>query len=165
MRRALDGISSPLTLGGHSMGAALAVAVAALEPDRVERLLLVAPAGLPLAKPITASLRDFWSQVTAGAFNSAQLVRAAGRFFVAPRAAYKLARAVRALDLTAELLAVRERGVRCDVVACLGDTLTPVSHCRRIARLAGADYHQIDAAGGHMWMVVEPTAFVGALGA
>lgn len=54
LRRSLDAHSSPLALGGHSkgalgghsMGAALADAVALLEPDRVERRLLVGPAGL-----------------------------------------------------------------------------------------------------------------------
>lgn len=163
LRRSLDDHSSPLTLGGHSMGAALAVAVALLEPERVERLLLVGPAGLPLTKPIAESLRDFWKQVTAGVYASAQLARAVGEAVVAPRAAYLLARAVRALDLSAQLEALRERGLPCDVLGCIGDTLTPVEHCRQIARLAGARYHEVDAAGGHMWMVVEPAAFPRAL--
>ena len=46
-------------LGGHSMGAALAILAAAESPELVERLVLVAPAGLPLEKPISASLADF----------------------------------------------------------------------------------------------------------
>ncbi len=43
-------------LGGHSMGAALAIFAAAELPELVERLVLVAPAGLPLQKPIGASM-------------------------------------------------------------------------------------------------------------
>ena len=41
----LDGISShrPLTLLGHSFGAALAAAMASQRPERIERLVLVAP--------------------------------------------------------------------------------------------------------------------------
>jgi pimeloyl-ACP methyl ester carboxylesterase len=54
---------SPRILGGHSMGAALAVGVAAaLLPERVERLVLVGPAGLRLTKPIRRSAAQFASQ-------------------------------------------------------------------------------------------------------
>src|SRR5579885_2556467 len=49
-------------LGGHSMGAALAILAAAEAPDLVERLVLLAPAGLPLQKPISASVVDFVRQ-------------------------------------------------------------------------------------------------------
>lgn len=163
LRRSLDAYSSPVTLGGHSMGAALSVAVALQEPERVERLLLVGPAGLPLTKPIADSLRDFWEQVRAGVYASAQLARAVGDAVAAPRAAYLLARAVRALDLSEQLAEIRRRGLPCDVLGCVSDTLTPVRHCRQIARLAGARYREVDAAGGHMWMLVEPAAFAGAL--
>ena len=82
---------------------------------------------------------------------------------MAPRSTHRLAHAVRELDLTMQFQAVRERGIRCDVVACVGDTLTPLSHCRQIARLAGANYREIDAPGGHMWMVVEPAQFAAEL--
>ena len=47
------------SLAGHSMGGALAIMVAAEAPELVERLVLIAPAGLPLDKPIRHSLRDF----------------------------------------------------------------------------------------------------------
>jgi pimeloyl-ACP methyl ester carboxylesterase len=164
LRRSLDEHTQSVTLGGHSMGAALAVAVAVLEPMRVERLLLVGPAGLPLTKPVGESLRDCWRQVASGMYTAAQIVRAFGNALVAPRATFTLARAVRDLDLTVQFQALRRRGVPCDVVGCLGDTLTPVSHCRQIAELAGARYHEIDVAGGHMWMLVEPSAFGVALG-
>jgi homoserine acetyltransferase len=49
------------------------------------------------------------------------------------------------------------------VIACASDTLTPVDHCRRIAQLSGGGYREIDAAGGHMWMLVESTAFAAIL--
>src|SRR5262249_27365707 len=55
--------TGPVVPGGHSRGAALALAVAAELPDRVERLVLVAPAGLPLSKPFSKSLRDFGAQL------------------------------------------------------------------------------------------------------
>jgi pimeloyl-ACP methyl ester carboxylesterase len=145
------------------MGAALAVAAALAQPERVRRLLLVAPAGLPLTKPITASLRDFCEQVKARVYPPVDVLRAFREALVAPLSTLRLARAVRALDLRSELAAVGRRGIRCDIVACVGDTLTPPDHCREIARLTGGRYHQIDAAGGHMWMIIEPAAFASLL--
>src|SRR5215813_8289586 len=43
---------TPVTLAGHSFGAALAIMAAAERPELVRRLVLVGPAGLPLTKPI-----------------------------------------------------------------------------------------------------------------
>ena len=159
LRHALESCATPVTLAGHSMGAALAVAAALAQPEDVARLLLVAPAGLPLTKPIRASLRDFCRQVAARVYPPGDLIRALREALAAPLTTLTLARAVRALDLRAELAAVQRRGIPCDIVACVGDTLTPPDHCREIARLSGGRYHEIDAAGGHMWMLVEPAAF------
>ena len=163
LRDALEGCSAPVTLAGHSMGAALAVAAALAQPDRVGRLLLVAPAGLPLTKPIAASLRDFRRQVAAHVYPLADLTRALRGALAAPLATLRLAQAVRSLDLREQLAAVRHRGIRCDVVACVGDTLTPPDHCREIARLTGGRFREIDASGGHMWRLVEPAALASLL--
>ena len=163
LRETVERCSGPVTLAGHSMGAALAVTIALEQPGRIERLLLVAPAGLPLTKPIAASLRDFFGQAARRAYPSRELGRAVRDAVAAPRATLRLARAVRALDLREQLQLVRRRGIPVDVVGCVGDTLTPVEHCRRIAQLSGGRYREIDAAGGHMWMLVEPTAFAALL--
>jgi pimeloyl-ACP methyl ester carboxylesterase len=165
LQLALERVEGPLTLAGHSMGAALAVAVALEQPERVERLLLVAPAGLPLTKPVRASARDFFGQAGDRLYTPREIVRVLASALAAPRSAVNLARAVRALDLREQLEAVRRRGIRCEVIGCAGDTLTPVEHCRRIARLAGASYREVDARGGHMWMLVEPGAFAAVLAA
>jgi pimeloyl-ACP methyl ester carboxylesterase len=154
-------VPEPITLGGHSMGAAVAVLAALREPQFVARLVLVAPAGLPLTKPVSASLREFVAQAAGGVYGGRELVAAVAAAVRAPRAARRLAREVRRLDLRAELGVLGELGIACDVVACSGDTLTPVGHCRRIAELAGARYRELRAAGGHMWLVVEPRAFAG----
>jgi pimeloyl-ACP methyl ester carboxylesterase len=159
LRDLLDRSSGKVTLAGHSMGAALAVAAALERPDCIERLLLIGPAGLPLTKPIADSLRDFFRQVRARVYPARDLARSLRDALVAPRSTLRLARAVQALDLRDELDAVRTRGIRCDVVGCVGDTLTTVDHCRRIARLAGGRYREVDAEGGHMWMLVDPAAF------
>jgi pimeloyl-ACP methyl ester carboxylesterase len=153
----------PVTLAGHSMGAALAVLAALERPSNVERLVLVAPAGLPLTKPVAESLRDFVRQVAARLYPTGPALRAAGDALHAPRAAWRLMQVVRRLDLTAELDALRRRGVPCEVIACTTDTLTPTAHCRAIAALVGGGYRELDAAGGHMWMLSDPGSFASAL--
>eukprot|EP00004_Rigifila_ramosa_P004548 TRINITY_DN15048_c0_g1_i1.p2 TRINITY_DN15048_c0_g1~~TRINITY_DN15048_c0_g1_i1.p2 ORF type:complete len:302 (+),score=74.10 TRINITY_DN15048_c0_g1_i1:115-906(+) len=50
------GITRPIVLCGHSMGGACAAAFAARYPGRVERLVLVAPAGLPGLLPSVHAL-------------------------------------------------------------------------------------------------------------
>ncbi len=157
----IDGCDAPVTLAGHSMGAALAVAAALRRPDAVERVVLVAPAGLPLTKPVLASIRDFLRQAARRVYPLPEVLRELASIARAPRATWRLARAVRALDLRESLRALRVGGVRCDVIACPGDTLTPVAHCREIAGLAGARYREVAARGGHAWLFVEPRAFAG----
>ena len=155
----VDSVRGPVMLGGHSLGAALAASVAARRPELVERLLLVGPAGLPLVKPVQASLRAFVLQVARGVYPPGELTRALVDVASAPLATARLARAVRSLDLRSTFAAVGARGVPCDVVGCTGDTLTTVAHAQAIAELTGGRYLELDAAGGHVWMLVEPAAF------
>jgi homoserine acetyltransferase len=74
----------------------------------------------------------------------------------APRAALRLAREVHDLDLTPELEHVRALGVPCTVVGCSSDRLTTCAHCRRLAGLVGADYRELEAPDGHIWVVTQP---------
>jgi pimeloyl-ACP methyl ester carboxylesterase len=159
LRRRIEACDRPVTLAGHSLGAACAVAATAHSPELVSSLLLIAPAGLPLAKPMSESLRAFGGQVRDGVYPSGDVGRAIRDVLRAPVSAFRLARSVRELDLQRELESVRTAGVPCDVVGVAGDTLTPLDHCRRIAELAGARFREVAASGGHMWMVVDPAAF------
>jgi pimeloyl-ACP methyl ester carboxylesterase len=159
LRATLERVPARFTLAGHSMGAALAVVAALQQPERVERLLLIAPAGLPLTKPMRDSLRDFCRQTAHGVYSPRELVRPLAGALAAPRRAFRLARVVRSLDLREQLQALRARGIACEVVACAGDTLTPVEHCRRFAHVAGARYREVAAHGGHMWLLADPGAF------
>ena len=146
-------------LGGHSMGAALAILAAAESPQLVERLVLVAPAGLPLQKPIWASLVDFVRQVARGIYPRAAAARAFAAVARAPRAAFSLAEEVRALDLRRECARVRAAGIPVLVVGCSSDTLVTRGHSRALAEALGADYRELTLSGGHMWMLRARDAF------
>ncbi len=149
----LEEREGPVLLGGHSMGAALALAAAARRPDLVAGVIALSPAGLPLGKPIRRSLRDLASQVGRRRYPAAELVRSAAAMARAPRGVVALARELRALDLRRDLEAIRAARVPVAVVGCATDTLTPPEHCRAIARLAGGLYREVRLDDGHMWML------------
>ncbi|HEY2543253.1 MAG TPA: alpha/beta hydrolase [Gaiellaceae bacterium] len=140
-------------LGGHSMGAALAICAAAESPELVERLVLVAPAGLPLQKPIAASFLDFLRQAARGIYPRASAARALAAIARAPRAAYALAEEVRALDLRLECARIQAAGIPVLVIGCSTDTLVTRGHAQTLAAALGGEYRELTLAGGHMWML------------
>jgi pimeloyl-ACP methyl ester carboxylesterase len=147
---------APVSLAGHSMGAALAVLVAAERPELVRELILLGPAGLPFTKPPRAIVVTFAGQVARGCHPPRELGRAVAGIVAAPLAALRAARAVYGLDLRPELARVREHGIPCTVVGCTSDELATPAHCRRLAALLNARYRALDAAEGHIWMIAEP---------
>lgn len=151
-------------LAGHSMGGAVAVLAALQEPARVERLVLLAPAGLPFAKPLAASGLTFLGQVARGWYPPRELARILAGVAGAPLAARALARSVHELDLREELAALPGAGVACTVVGCASDRLATPGHCRRLAALAGADYRELDSDAAHIWPIVEPERLRAELG-
>jgi pimeloyl-ACP methyl ester carboxylesterase len=153
----------PVALAGHSMGAAIALLAAIDRPGRVERLILLSPAGLPLTKPIPSSLVTWVRQVVTGRFPLAQAGRSIVRVGLAPRSAVRLGRFVHQLDLRPDLERFRANPVPCTVVACSSDTMTPPSHCRELARLLGADYGEVAAPDGHIWPVTHPALLTAVL--
>lgn len=146
-------------LGGHSMGAALAILTAAESPELVERLVLVAPAGLPLTKPTWASIVAFLRQTARGVYPRDVAARAAAAAARAPRAALALAREVRGLDLLRECARVRAAGIPALVVGCTSDTLVTCDRARALASALGAEYRELAVDGGHMWMLDERERF------
>jgi len=146
-------------LAGHSMGAALAILAAADSPELVERLVLIAPAGLPLEKPMRQSIRDFVRQLARGAYPGRAAGSGALAVARAPRAALAVARAVRGLDLRRECARVRAAGIPATVVGCITDTLVTTDRARALADLLGARYVELDLRGGHMWMLGDPARF------
>jgi len=156
---------APVALAGHSMGGALALLAASELPGRVEKLILISPAGLPLDKPLPASAATFVRQVARGCYPARELSHCLARTAAAPRAALRLARAVHDLDLAPELEALRVQRIPCTVIACAGDRLTTSAHCRRLAGLLDARYRELEAREGHIWMVVDPGRLAAELGA
>jgi pimeloyl-ACP methyl ester carboxylesterase len=140
-------------LGGHSMGAALAILAAAESPELVERLVLVAPAGLPLQKPIFVSVLDFLRQVARGIYPRGVAARALATVARAPRAALAVAEEVRALDLRRECARIRAAGIPVLVIGCTSDTLVTRGHAQALATELGGDYRELTLSGGHMWML------------
>jgi pimeloyl-ACP methyl ester carboxylesterase len=153
----------PIALAGHSMGAALAICAAAARPEKVVSLLLIAPAGLPLAKPIRKSLAEFCGQVAGGRYPLAEAAWSIRTALEAPRKALRLARGLQRADLTAEMQRVGEAAIPTTVIGCTTDTLVTPEQCREVARLLGATYREIRSAGGHMWMLDEWALFSGLL--
>src|SRR5215471_1037897 len=89
----------PVTLAGHSMGAALSVLAAVDAPETVERLVLISPSGQPLEKPIWRSTVSLLDQIVHGLYPARELAYATRRTLSAPRSALRLAETLRALDL------------------------------------------------------------------
>jgi len=141
------------SLAGHSMGGALAIMAAAEAPELVERLVLIAPAGLPLDKPIRKSLRDFLRQLASGDYPHRLALAALLALASAPRSAVSLAQHVRTLDLRLECASVRAASIPTTVIGCLTDTLVTTDRTRALATALGAHYQELDLRGGHMWML------------
>jgi pimeloyl-ACP methyl ester carboxylesterase len=141
------------SLAGHSMGGALAILAAAETPELVERLVLIAPAGLPLDKPIRQSLHDFLRQLVSGDYPHRLALAATLALARAPRSAFALAEHVRRLDLRRECARVRAAGIPTTVIGCPTDTLVTTDRTRALAAALGARYEELDLRGGHMWML------------
>ena len=73
------------------MGAALAVLAAASAPERVEALILIGPAGLPLVKPVRRSAHDLVQQTVRGKHQIRDVAWSALDLASAPRASIRLA--------------------------------------------------------------------------
>jgi pimeloyl-ACP methyl ester carboxylesterase len=148
----------PVTLAGHSMGAAVGICAASERPDLVKRLILFSPAGLPLSKPLRSSFWLLQRQVFQGLYPAREVRFIVGRTVRYPWATYRLAREIHDLDLSKEMRRVVSAQIPALVVGCASDTLTTPAICNAVAdRLAG-EFEQVEG-GGHMWMLTDWVTF------
>jgi pimeloyl-ACP methyl ester carboxylesterase len=155
----LERSAVPVTLAGHSFGAALAILAAAERPELVRSLVLLGPAGLPLTKPMHRSLAAFSAQLALGSYPARAAREALGEVLRAPTQALRLARSIRRLDLRDACLRIRDAGLPAVVIGCTSDSLVTCSRSRRIADLLDAPHRQLDLTGGHMWMLRHGSRF------
>jgi pimeloyl-ACP methyl ester carboxylesterase len=148
----LRGQPGRVVLAGHSMGAALAMLAAVSAPERVAGLVLIAPAGLPLTKPVHQSLRDGLRQVREGRHQPRDVLASLADLARAPRSSVRLIRGLRRLDLSRTMRTIGAARIPAIVIGCASDTLVPPSHTRAMARLLGAEYRELTSEGGHVWM-------------
>ncbi len=139
-------------LAGHSMGAALAILAASRAPEHVAGLVLIAPAGLPLTKPVRFSVRDGIGQLREGRHRPRDVLASVVDLARTPAASVRLVQALRRLDLSTTMRAMQTLRIPTLVIGCASDTLVSPSHTRSIAKLLGADYRELASSGGHVWM-------------
>ena len=163
LRHELDERSSPISLAGHSMGAALAIQAAADAPSAVRSLVLFGPAGLPMTKPISRSVAMFATQIARRRFPVRNALVGAAGILRSPLRAWRLGDEVRRLDLSPEMRAVRTSGVPTTVVSCNTDTLVTPAEARQAAALTGGRLRELGLPGGHLWMFSHWEAFAAEL--
>ena len=164
------------TVVGHSLGAAVAAWLAASAPERVGRLVLVAPAAnldslgsvdYLLAAPLvgwlasvgamaggglvlgTRPLRRWVAEATA---LDERFLRATGRMLLTPRAWRAFVREQRFLvrDLPALERRLAEISVPTTIVAGTADRVVPIGAARRLAgQIRGAELVEVEH-GGHL---------------
>ena len=171
------GLDRPI-LVGHSMGGMIAAEMAAVAPRDVERLGLIAPAGLWLDDhPVPDLFSKLPHELPALLFHDAQFgerVLTAGADFDDPKFLEAfIIRNTRQLAMAGKLLfPIPDRGlaerlyrIRARTVLVWGDSdrVIPPAHGEAFRQaIAGAELIRIPAAG-HMIIVEEPEAVVAAL--
>ncbi len=172
---ALDGAEvNRATVVGHSLGAAVAASLALSAPERVGRLVLVAPAAnleslsavdYLLAAPFVGWLASVGAMAGGGVVLGAgplrrwvgeatalddRYLRAAGRMLLAPRAWRAFVREQRFLvrDMPVLERRLEQISVPTTIVAGTADHVVPVAAARRLAgQIPGAELVVIDHAG------------------
>jgi len=158
------GVDGPITLVGHSLGALMAASAARMEPDRVSRLVLLAPARgygkadeKERAKKLSdrlAALATLGPQGMAEKRGAAMLSAAASAEQIAfiqsimsqinPAGYTQASHLLAAGDLETDL-----RQVRCSVSVASGraDTITPLEACQAVAEMAGVPWTDLGEVG------------------
>jgi pimeloyl-ACP methyl ester carboxylesterase len=156
---------APVRLAGHSLGGAVAIAVAARLPSRIASVTVFGPAGLPTPGGLRRAARDVISSGLHLRLSTMTASRSALRTLDSPRAALRLAREVERLDLAAELAVLHDAAIPFTVVSAAGDHVAPPDVCRRMALLGGGSLVVDEAGYDHLWVITRPEAMRPILGA
>ena len=144
-------LEPPAALVGHSFGGLLAALVAARRADLVERLVLIAPVGLPARPPLAHVLPLAHALVQMRPRFAPVLLRDALR--AGPRGLWSRAQAALAADLREEL-----GGVRAPTLLLWGerDRLVPAANAAVWAAALPAARIELLPGAGHVPMVERP---------
>jgi pimeloyl-ACP methyl ester carboxylesterase len=144
-------LERPSALVGHSLGGLLAARVAATRPELVERLVLIAPAGIPVRGRLAHALPLAHALAQMGPRFAPVLVRDALR--AGPVGLWAGARAAVTTDLRDDLTHLRARTL---LVWGERDHLVPVSSADAWAAALPDARVELIAGAGHVPMVERP---------
>jgi pimeloyl-ACP methyl ester carboxylesterase len=144
---------------GHSMGGFIAARLALETPDAVDRLILVAPAGLPTGQSMARHLAGI-ARMLAQATPRSLLLALPDALRAGPRFLWRVGRDLLAQDLTGQLGAIRAPTL---VVWAEDDPLLPAALGPRFrARIPSCRLLRLPG-GGHLPMLSRPREFHAAL--
>jgi pimeloyl-ACP methyl ester carboxylesterase len=146
-------------LVAHSMGGYIAVRLAVETPEALDRLVLVAPAGLPTGRSLLRHVCEIPRMLRHGAARRLPLF-GLDALRVSPRLVWRTARDLLAEDVGAVLGAIRAPTL---VLWGEDDTLVPVTLAATFRRAIPDARLVVLPAAGHLPMLDRPAAFSGAV--
>ncbi len=165
-------VDEPVSLVGHSFGGGVAIKLAHDHPDRVSSLVLVDAIGHPTWRVLgdrarTLSERPLWEwglRVPLDALPTLSprqlrsiLEDALPNVVHNPLALWRVARLVRACDLTPELTELGRRGLPATAIWGAGDRVVPRASFEGLCAALGSRGAIVE--GNHSWPLTHPGAF------
>ena len=170
------GVEEPVAVVGHSFGGGVGIRFAHDHPDRVRSLVLVNSVGGSAWSHHGSALRslterplwDWGIHLPLDLLPVRQLTRvmpviledAVPNLLRDPRSLWRVAGLARQADLTAELEAIRARGLPIVVLWGRADRVLPQASMESLCAAAGIDLDQVvTVPGKHSWLLADPRSF------